>query len=770
MVTFQIRVRVSILAVLRCRSLQHLAQALVLMALNWPSVISHADTLAAASRRPPRVLVLFSDDRLLPANVAGDEAIRATFSAATHGTVEFYSEFLDVDRFPGEAQQDRERDFIRERYRERPPDLVIAGGGPALAFLVKYRATLFTQVPIVHCAVSPAEIPKTLPDDRIVGIPLAAGPAPTMELALRIQPDTRAVVIVGSSSIADRQRAMAPGGEFSQLKKRVNISWLTNQSLTELRQELARLPDHTVVLYRAMVRDSAGNTFTPRDALDKLAPASRVPIYGYYDTYLGHGIVGGSMVTFETIGRRAAQIGLRILAGADPQTAARSDVQHTVPMFDWRQLHRWNINEELLPPDSIVRDREPTTWEQHRVVILLAAGLCGLEAFLIAFLLLQRRRRRRAEASLRDSEQRMTLAVEAANFGIWIRDLARNEIWASDRWRDLFGFAKEERLELAGILEKVHPEDRESLGRKFASVVEHEGDYETQYRIVLPGDQVRWISSHGRVERNGSGKPVIVRGVSRDITGRKLAESEIQLQRAELVHVTRVSTMGQLASSLAHELNQPLGAILHNAEAAEILLQNGPPDIEEIRAILADIRQDDQRAGAIIDRMRTLVRHRQFQGSPLNMNTLTGEVVTLVRPDAERRNTKVTWKPAPTAAPVFGDHVELQQVILNLLLNAMDAMNDCPAEARRAYVRVSLVAAQVEVAVSDAGHGISEENLTRLFAPFFTTKPTGLGMGLAISQTIIVAHKGRLTAENNANGGATFRVTLPMAERKGNAA
>ena len=209
-------------------------------------------------------------------------------------------------------------------------------------------------------------------------------------------------------------------------------------------------------------------------------------------------------------------------------------------------------------------------------------------------------------------------------------------------------------------------------------------------------------------------------------------------------------------------LNQPLGAILHNAEAAEVFLQNGHPDIEEIRAILADIRQDDQRAGAIIDRMRTLVRPREFQGSRLNMNTLVGEVVTLVRPDTERRNMKVVWEPASTEMPVWGDHVELQQVILNLLLNAMDAMNDCPAEARRAYVRVSLVAAEVEVAVSDAGHGITEENLTRLFAPFFTTKPTGLGMGLAISQTIIAAHKGRLTAENNVNGGATFRVTLPQ--------
>ena len=296
------------------------------------------------------------------------------------------------------------------------------------------------------------------------------------------------------------------------------------------------------------------------------------------------------------------------------------------------------------------------------------------------------------------------------------------------------------------------------------------GRYDPQYRVLLPDGTVRWLAAAGQVERNESGKPVRMLGVSIDITGRKLADREIQQQRAELVHVTRVSMMGQLASSLAHELNQPLGAILHNAEAAELFLQNSHPDIEEIRAILADILHDDQRASAIIDRMRTLVTRRGFQGSWLNMNTLVGEVVTLVRPDTERRNMKVVWEPASTIPSVWGDHVELQQVILNLLLNAMDAMNDCPAEARRVYVRVSLVADEVEVAVSDAGHGITEENLTRLFAAFFTTKPTGLGMGLAISQTIIAAHKGRLTAENNVNGGATFRVRLPMAEPKGSAA
>ncbi len=313
----------------------------------------------------------------------------------------------------------------------------------------------------------------------------------------------------------------------------------------------------------------AGRTFTPRQALDQFAPASRAPIYACYDTYLGHGIVGGTMVTFEEIGRKTAQLGMRILAGEDPQSAAQFRSHQPVPIFDWRQLRRWKISEKSLPPGSIVRNRELTAWEQHRGVILAAAGLCGLEAFLIAFLLLQRRRRRRAEASLRDSEQRMKLAVEAANFGIWIRDLARNEIWASDQWRDLFGFAESERLELAGILQRVHPEDREPLRQTLANALERGGSYETEYRIVLPDGQVRWISSHGRVECNGGGKPVLVRGVSLDITARKQAEQELRERRGELAHLSRVTMLGELSGSLAHELNQPLTAILSNAQAAQ---------------------------------------------------------------------------------------------------------------------------------------------------------------------------------------------------------
>ena len=217
-----------------------------------------------------------------------------------------------------------------------------------------------------------------------------------------------------------------------------------------------------------------------------------------------------------------------------------------------------------------------------------------------------------SEAGLRESEARMSLAVDAADLGIWIRDLARNEIWASHKWRELFGFAPSEPLEFNAILQRLHPDDREGLRQAHAMAVAGAdgGKYQTEYRLMLPDGATRWISSQGRVEFDAAGQPVLIRGAARDVTARKQAEQETQLLRQEIAHAGRVSMMGQLASGLAHEINQPLASILRNAEAAELFLQHPSPDLDEIRAILSDIRSDDERAGHVIDRMRGLLKRQ----------------------------------------------------------------------------------------------------------------------------------------------------------------
>jgi signal transduction histidine kinase len=258
------------------------------------------------------------------------------------------------------------------------------------------------------------------------------------------------------------------------------------------------------------------------------------------------------------------------------------------------------------------------------------------------------------------------------------------------------------------------------------------------------------------------GQAVTIGGLLAQRKQRRRAEAEILNQRAELAHVTRVSTMGQLASALAHELNQPLGAILRNAEAAEIFLQKEKPDLEEIRAILADIRKDDQRAGSVIDRMRSLLKKRSLESKSLDLGGLLAETVTLAQSDARARRVNLTLQMPAQLPVVRGDRVHLQQVLLNLILNGMDAMADGAEAMRLLTVRAETAKdGSVEVAVSDCGTGIPPDKVKRLFEPFFTTKPNGMGMGLAISQTIIEAHGGKIWAENNAARGAVFKFTLP---------
>ena len=258
--------------------------------------------------------------------------------------------------------------------------------------------------------------------------------------------------------------------------------------------------------------------------------------------------------------------------------------------------------------------------------------------------------------------------------------------------------------------------------------------------------------------------------IARAVERERVAD-ETQLLREELAHSSRVTTMGQLASGLAHELGQPLGAILRNAEAAEMLMEQEPPDLAEIRAILTDIRQDDQRAAGVINRMRALLKRRNVERARLSSWELLHEVEALVRASAHQRKVQLTLDVSPSLPEICGDRVQLQQVLLNLLLNGMDAMSQEPSGNRRLLVQARQAEGQmIEISVRDSGPGIPAQSLVQVFEPFFTTKPHGMGMGLAVSKTIVEAHKGRIWAENAAEGGARFCFTVPMAEGEGRGA
>lgn len=369
---------------------------------------------------------------------------------------------------------------------------------------------------------------------------------------------------------------------------------------------------------------------------------------------------------------------------------------------------------------------------------------------------------------LHESERRMDLAAHAAKLGFWTWNLVTDDIWANETARRLFDVPSHEPVNSTRFFQIVHPEDREAVREAIGKAIQGGLDYEKEYRVVLRTGDERWIAARGRVELSSQDKPITMRGVLLDITAQKRSDVELMQLRGQLAHAGRVSMMGQLASALAHELNQPLGAILRNAEAAELFMQADQPNLEEVRAIIADIRKDDQRAGDVIDRLRALLKRRDIESHALSASHLLDEVHALTRADAAARGVKLVVH-SPTDLPlVRGDRVHLQQVLINLIINAMDALGESPSIDRQVRVEAKPIGTDfVQVSVMDNGLGIPIEKLSHVFDPFFTTKPHGMGMGLPISRTIIEAHGGKISAANLTEGGAVFRFTLPVDPSKG---
>ena len=361
------------------------------------------------------------------------------------------------------------------------------------------------------------------------------------------------------------------------------------------------------------------------------------------------------------------------------------------------------------------------------------------------------------------SQKRLNLAADSADLGMWMWNIPRDEIWITDKGRALFGFGAAEKLDLDRFKNVLHPEDRQRVLDAVENTLRTGADYEAEYRIMLPQGQLRWIAGRGQVEFDRDCQPVRLRGAAFDITNRKQAELEAARHRNEMAHLSRVTTLGELSGSLAHELNRPLGAILSNAQAAQRMLANGGIDIAEFREILNEIVSENKRAAEVIRRLRLWLQKGEVQQHSLRINMVVRDVLKLIRTDLISQNVSVNTELARDLPTVTGDPVQLQQVLVNLVVNACDAMADCDTRERRLRIRTGIENGgdAVIVSVTDRGGGIPAEEMEQIFEPFFTTKAKGMGLGLSVCRTLIAAHRGRLWAKNNAERGATFNFTLP---------
>ena len=580
------------------------------------------------------VLIINQSNSFRPWPNAIISEIRTAINGQSDQPVSVYVEDLDLYRFNGpEYLQDLES-YLRAKYRGKTINAIISIGSSALDYALRVRASLWTGVPVLFAAVDG----KTADMDNnsgVTGITIQLRLADMIRAARQLLPNVKRFAIVGDR-LETQLYYVKFAEELADYSQAFEFIDLTGLPLSEVRQRVSSLPDRTVVLYIGINSDQS-KTYVSADVAPLIAQAANCPTIVSIETYFGGGTIGGYLLSPRDVGREAAGLALRVLRGEDASTIPVAASDSLRPVFDWRQLERWDIDENGLPAGAEIRFRNLSIWDAYRWEIVGALGMLLLQAGVIAKLAVERHRR-------------------------------------------------------------------------------------------------------------------------------QVAEEEARRRILQVIHLNRTATAGALSASVAHELNQPLGAILNAAETAELVLAEDKPNVSLLKELVADIRRDDQRASDVIKHLRGLLKGRtELDLQTFDVNEVIESTVHIITPEATKRGIAIDTAGVNCAFPVRADHVHLQQVILNLVANAMDAVSNCEPNRRRLIVQaIPSGTSDVEVVVADLGEGISEAELKNIFQAFYTTKVGGTGLGLSIARTIIEAYGGQIWAENRASGGAVFRFTLPL--------
>lgn len=715
---------------------------------------------ARSQRKPARILFLHAFNYTFPATAAISEAARIRFSERAPHKIEIDAEFLDLARSSDPAHEDRMASFLRDKYARSPPDVIVTLGSLALPFIIKHRATIAPTVPVVFTSISSATYAISRPPPDVTGIITEFNLEKTLALAKALQPNSGRVVMIAGSAEVDR-RWQTQAQATMQVHAELEATYLFGLPYDTLVAELGRVPADAIVIVLTVFADGTGKSFVPAEVASALVALSPAPVYSPYDTYLGNGTVGGFIETFESVGIAAADLALEIIAGADPAALPPRTNPGQSYRVDARAMQRWNLREGNLPADAVVLFKQPTIWDQHHNLVLAALGTSALQMAVAGALLLQMRRRQRAESLLKESEERMTFTAASVNLALWQFNRETNALWATEHARALFGLGEDTPLSRDALLAAINPEDRAGAMNSLTKAANSDQSAVADVRVMRDGEP-RWIRIRARFHPAPGVDPKQLSGIFIDVTDQKMAEIETALQRQEVAHLMRVSVLGELSGAIAHEINQPLTAIQSNAETGLDLLAAASPDLAELRDVLQDIVDDNRRASNVIQRLRNLLKKGETTAVPVDVNELVTSTLALLHNELVSRRISVNLELAGGLPGTVADPVQLQQVLLNLLVNAMDAMASTPTPERNIAVSTLCTPTRmIEVRVKDCGPGIQPEAASHVFEPFYTTKPNGLGLGLAICSTVVEAYGGEVELANDEAGGAVASLLLP---------
>ena len=565
-------------------------------------------------------------------------AQRSTLNDQSSSPFAVYVENLDLNQFVSPQYKKTLLTYLREKYLDTPIGIIGANGTEALRVALQLRADeRWSEIAIVFSTVDEQRARSLMPLTNVTGRFVQFSLSSSIDAARALVHNLRQVALVGDP--LDRQPFRGHfSSELTSAAVNLEIINLLGQPLEQVKTRVSGLTDNSAILYTTVTTDGAGHQYLPNEALAAIAKTANRPIVVDVDNRLGHGATGGFVVVPTLIGDEAARLMLRVFNGENASAIPITTSNAVKPVFDWRELQRWAVNERDLPPGSEILFRPPTAWEQYHWQILFIATVIFTETLLILGLLYEHQRRRRAEVQ---SLQRMT----------------------------------------------------------------------------------------------------------------------------ELAHLNRIATAGELSASIAHEVKQPLAAIVAQSSAALRWLAHTTPDLNEARAALKKIMFAGNRASEIVDNLRAMFRKESSGRRPLDINTLLAIVIDLTSHEAQKHGVLVHTSFLDGKPQTLGDQAQLEQVFLNLVMNAIEAMSSSKSHRRVLELKTSVnVGGEVLVTVADNGPGVDVEDLEKIFDAFFTTKSGGMGMGLSICRSIIEAHAGRIWA-SRANPGLIFYVSLPSGGR-----
>ena len=728
--------------------------AVVLMLDGWS---------VGAQESPRRVLLLYPYDNVVPVLAVAGAAIGKRLIEGSPSKIDIGTEFLDLARFPKEADELRTARYLAEKYAGKLPEIVMPLNSEALRFAIKYRNLFAPNVPVVFCCVTPQIANAADRPNDITGVYTQFDIGKTIALAQKLQPRSRDLIIISGSSNIDRRYLAAMRKEIEPYENSFNTQYWIGVPYAALLERASHLPRETIIVFVTDYDDSTGETLSPAQVLEALAHAAGAPVYGPSDTYFGRGVVGGYMDSFELMGASAADMALKVLGGSNPATIDPQPSQNRRFRVDARQLLRWRLSEKNLPADTIMSFKPPTLWEEHRNLVLVSVAVILLQALMITALLAQMFARRRAEISLTESEERWRSMFEMSMVGVVLADRNFRFLVTNAAFQAMLGRTDDE---LRGLtpLDVSATEDREPLKLLYEQVRHgNRNSYEAVHQYKHKGGAPIWVHAYVSRMQSDESKPPLFLATTIDITDQKRAEAASRDALSELARVARLTTMGEMTASIAHEINQPLGAIVTSGSAGLRWLTNATPDLEEARASLKRIVNEGHRAGQVISGIRAMLKKGSNAKEPLDVNELIRDVLMLAHGEIENQKIVIRTELEENLSQVLVDRIQLQQVVLNLVMNGIDAMSTLGDRTRVLKLRSGQNGPSgVTLTVEDVGTGIDKNIADRIFEAFFTTKAHGIGMGLSICRSIAVAHGGQLSVSPGHPHGSVFQLDLPI--------